>query len=175
MVGVPMPGEETLPPSPTRDLVAALHELYELAGKPACRTISRIIRERDDLPGTLSHEGVSAALRGVNGSIPRWANLESLVRVLAETAITKPSVDAEVVRIHSLWRVAARVPVGSKGGAEVSSSQINYGMPTSAINSQSARPALPLASWDHPRLGRFEFFDRELTPEVIREVGKLDE
>jgi len=78
VVGVRMPDEGPLPPGARRDLVLAVHELYGLAGKPSTRTISARIRDRNDLPGTLSHESVSAVLRGA-GSLPRWANLESLV------------------------------------------------------------------------------------------------
>ena len=189
MVGISMPSEEALPPGPRRDLVTALHELYELAGKPACRMISLRIRDRGDLPGTLSHEGVSAVLRGVNGAVPRWPNLESLVRVLAEAAIIELSVDTEVVRIHSLWRIAARSPCQIKYGDAVAPNPGSEDTcppvltkplgavegPFSTEVESPKKPAVPLASWDHPRFGRFEFFDRDLTPEVIREVGRLDE
>ncbi|MFI1241432.1 hypothetical protein [Nocardia salmonicida] len=101
MVGIAMPDDQRLPPGSRRELIAAVHSLYSAAGKPSLRHISEWIRQRDDLPGTLSHEGVSEAL---NGKVPRWANLESLVRVLVEHRRVGGSDEHEVVeRIHALW------------------------------------------------------------------------
>jgi hypothetical protein len=97
-----MPDEGQLPSGPKRDLVAAIHRLYQLAGKPPVRKISACIKDRDDLPGTLSHEGVSAVLRG-NGGVPRWPNLASLVKVLAEDAIVPLDIEQEILRVHALW------------------------------------------------------------------------
>jgi hypothetical protein len=97
-----MPDEDQLPSSPKRDLVAAVHRLYQLAGKPSVRKISGCIKDRDDLPGTLSHEGVSAVLRG-NGGVPRWPNLASLVKVLAEDAIVPLDIEHEILHVHALW------------------------------------------------------------------------
>ena len=104
-----MTDEGRLPPGPRRDFVSAVYRLYELAGKPAARTISLRIRERDDLPGTLSHEGVSAIIRG-SGGVPRWENLESLIRVLVQRSVTPLNVDDEINRIHVLWIAADTVP-----------------------------------------------------------------
>ncbi|MFJ3713069.1 hypothetical protein [Streptomyces sp. NPDC090053] len=73
-----------------------------MAGKPSTREIATAIRNRDDLPGTLSHEGVGATLRGAGG-LPRWPNLESLVRVLADRTITRGDSDAAISHIHTLW------------------------------------------------------------------------
>ncbi|WP_219471194.1 hypothetical protein [Nonomuraea rhizosphaerae] len=154
-----MPDEQQLPPGPRRDLVAALHDLYELAGKPAARAISAWIRERDDLPGTLSHEGVSAALRG--SGTTRWANLESLVCVLVEKQrVGEAKVGSVVARIHTLWRIAdggmAPEPVGEP-----------------ELTPQSQREAI--ASLNHPRLGIVEFRDRQTVVDIFREAGGLDE
>lgn len=117
MVGIPLPDDGVLPPGPRRELVVALHELYDLAGKPSTRKLSAHIRARDDLPGTLSHEGVSAVLRGSSG-LARWLNLESLVRVLCDSAVVPMNIESEVAYIHSLWRAAAatepsKVPNGT--------------------------------------------------------------
>lgn len=102
MVGVRMPSEEELPPGPKRDLVAALHVLYTAAGKPAMRTLSMWIGEQDDLPGTLSQQGVSDALRGKGTT--RWLNLESLVRVLAaRQRVSRLDSRDVLTEIHTLW------------------------------------------------------------------------
>lgn len=106
--GIRVPSEDELPSGPHRSLVLALHRLYSLAGKPSTRGISAAIRDRDDLPGTLSHEGVSAALRGT--TLPRWPNLESLIRVLASWTVNAIDGDEEVIRIHSLWVAAGDFP-----------------------------------------------------------------
>jgi hypothetical protein len=156
MVGIRMPGEQDLPPGSRRDLAVALYDLYELAGKPAVRTISARIRERDDLPGTLSHEGVSAVLRGAG--MPRWANLESLVRVLVEQQrVGLSEADPTVARIHALWRIA-------DGGI--------IPEPTEDSKLQPQPPEQePIARWEHPRLGIVEFRDRQTVVEIFREVG----
>lgn len=101
MPGIPMPDREQLPPGPRRELIAAVHSMYSAAGKPSVRRISEWIRNRDDLPGTLSHEGVAAVLKG---HVARWENLESLVRVLVDQRRVGQSDPDEVVeRIHALW------------------------------------------------------------------------
>src|SRR5262245_46099053 len=185
-----MPGEEQLPRGPRRDLVGALHELYELAGKPATRRISADIREHDDLPGTLSHEGVSTILRGVGG-VPRWQNLESLVRALLDRAVTRRSPEDEVLRIHELWRLADSgltssidllsdqphdvfgIPVGHESDlTDARTSPEDASQEDTAVAGDADRPGV---TWNHPRYGRFDFYDKKMVPEVIREVGKLDD
>ncbi|QFG22870.1 hypothetical protein [Actinomadura sp. WMMB 499] len=161
MAGIRMPDERQLPLGPHRDLVAAVHDLYELAGKPAARTISAWIRDQDDLPGTLSHEGVSAVLRGA--SMPRWANLESLVRVLVEQQRVGQS-DAEVTlaRIHAFWHMADGGMARKPHEGQDSESQ----PPDSQLPAHET-----IARWDHPRLGVVEFRDRQAFIEIFREVG----
>lgn len=102
MARVPMGGKDVLPPGPQRDLVTAVYDLYERAGKPSLRDIATWIRKDDRLTGTLSHEGVRAAITG-SGATPRWQNLEALVRVLAGRDVHQGSVDDAVVRLHTLW------------------------------------------------------------------------
>ncbi|WP_373320267.1 STAS domain-containing protein [Virgisporangium aurantiacum] len=105
MVGVGVPDERTVPSGPLRDLVLALHDLYRDAGMPGTRWISHQVNRRDDLPDTLSHEGVSALLRGTGR--PRWAKVESLVRVLVARSVRGRDTTTEVANIHALWlRVA---------------------------------------------------------------------
>ena len=100
-----MPDEDRLPSGPLRDLNRALHDLYREAGRPGVRAISAGIRSRDDLPDTVSHETVSAMLRG--DGLLRWAKLESIVRQLAAHAVSRPDPDAEVRKFHRLWLVAS--------------------------------------------------------------------
>lgn len=104
-VGIQMPDERQLPPGPLRQLVEALQALYRQAGKPGLRLISNEVNRREDLPDTLSHEGVAALLRGAGK--PRWAKVESLVRVLCGWSIGRPDVEAEVRRVHALWLAAS--------------------------------------------------------------------
>jgi hypothetical protein len=193
-----MPDEGRLPPGARRDLVLAVHELYGLAGKPSTRTISARIRDRNDLPGTLSHESVSAVLRGA-GSLPRWANLESLVRVLVEDAITRLDVDAVIVKVHTLWLAADAVmsgviidtlpapsfpPEGSidPDGLERTSLagvddhkgiqiQEEASYLDSLHGSLSSPLKEPLVRWDHPRLGAINIFDRQMALQVIKNMG----
>jgi hypothetical protein len=110
MVGIAMPPRDKLPPGPHRALVEALHQLYRQAGIPGIRKISqdsRHLGDALDLPDTLSHEGVSAILRGEG--LPRWSKVECLVRILAAGAVGRPDVDAAVQRFHELWSSAAGV------------------------------------------------------------------
>ncbi len=102
---VAMPKPDRLPAGPLRDLVSALHELYAAAGRPGARQLSTAIRDRDDLRDTVSHETISAMLRG--DALPRWIKVECLVRQLAHWAVTHPDPDEEVRRFHHLWLLAS--------------------------------------------------------------------
>lgn len=187
-----MPDEQQLPPGPRRDMAAALHDLYALAGKPAARTISTWIRDRDDLPGTLSHEGVSAVLRG--SGTPRWANLESLVRVLVEQQrVGMADIDIVVTRIHTFWRLADGGPssAGEPSSAapatrdteqhEETVSDTDTSQPGAAPYGQGDEPGPrtspqgSLIRWTHPRLGIVDFRDRQTAVEIFKEVGGFDD
>jgi hypothetical protein len=120
MVGVRLPTTDVLPPGPHRDLVEAIHELYREAGLPSTRDISKKSRGRDDLLDTISHETVSAILRG-KGGVPHWTKVECLVRVLAARAVGRPDEDATVQRFHKLWSAAAGVGPAKVTPAEVES------------------------------------------------------
>ncbi len=78
----------------------AIRDLHTLAGKPSLREISKIIRERDDLPDTVSHEMVGQLL---NGHIPKWSKVESIVRYLSERCLPPHNPDKEAVRFLALW------------------------------------------------------------------------
>lgn len=104
MAGVSMPGHGRLPDGPQRDLTAAVHALYIAAGLPGTRRISNAVRERDDLPTTVSHEAVRAILAGSRSS---WHKVESVVRQLAAWSVAEPDVATTVRKIHKLWLAAA--------------------------------------------------------------------
>ncbi|GLW25325.1 hypothetical protein Mame01_53670 [Microbispora amethystogenes] len=177
-----MPDERRLPPGPRRDLTAALHDLYALAGKPAVREISVRIRERDDLPGTLSHEGVSAALRGVN--LPRWANLESLVRVLVEQQrVGEADADMVVMRIHTLWCAAdgspvlngsPRVPSAVRHQKVASAEPAPQGVAGSGGPGEEMMLQMPAQApllRVRARQQTIDVFDREVAVEIVKRVG----
>lgn len=188
-----MPDEQQLPPGPRRDLAIALHQLYALAGKPAARALSTWIRDRDDLPGTLSHEGVSAVLRG--SGTPRWANLESLVRVLVEQQRVGAAadVDAVVTHIHSLWMIADGGPPSASESSLASPAIEGSGQHREATSgNHTSQPATAgpvlgdgqgsrmspqgaLIRWKHPRLGTLDFRDRQTTVEIFKEWGSNDQ
>ena len=94
--------ESALPPGPMRDLVDALRELYRAAGMLSTRVISEMIRGRDDLPDTVSHETVGLMLRGTR--LVGWTKFECVVRLLAERSVN-PVFDplSSVRRFHDLW------------------------------------------------------------------------
>jgi tetratricopeptide (TPR) repeat protein len=86
------------------DLVAALMVLYVAAGQPSFRRISNEIRDRSDMPDSVSHETVSALLSGT--SIPKWTKVESVVRALAGMAVHPRDPEVEVQRFLPLWTAA---------------------------------------------------------------------
>ncbi|WP_151477104.1 hypothetical protein [Streptomyces albicerus] len=169
-MGVQLPDETGLPPGPRRDMVVFVHELYQRAGKPSLRDLSEQIRARNDLPGTLSHDGVSSVLKGRN--MPRWPNLKSLVHVLAEQQqIGEPDVRAAIERVWALWCVA-------DGGAPWPSADPPApSVPTAVAEDHPEPPALPpgvLIRWA-PQQGTLDVFDRQMAVEVFRKVGGIDE
>ncbi|MFF8513380.1 hypothetical protein ACF064_35570 [Streptomyces sp. NPDC015492] len=114
---ITMPTEEQLPPGPLRELISGLHRLHVDAGAPSSRQVSAAIEKDDDARGKPSHETVSAILRRP-GQVPRWENVQSIVRTLASWSHRRPDVDAEVSRFHPLWQaadLAAGAPEGQAG------------------------------------------------------------
>lgn len=102
---ITMPTEEQLPPGPLRELISGLHRLYMDAGAPSSRQVSAAIGEDPGARGRPSHETVSAILRRP-GQVPRWENVQSIVRTLASWSHRRPDIDAEVSRFHQLWQAA---------------------------------------------------------------------
>ncbi|MBP2579555.1 hypothetical protein J3A78_000033 [Streptomyces sp. PvR006] len=102
---ITMPTEVQLPPGALRELISGLHRLYMEAGAPSSRQVSAAIGEDPGARGRPSHETVSAILRRP-GQVPRWENVQSIVRTLASWSHRRPDVDAEVSRFHPLWQAA---------------------------------------------------------------------
>jgi tetratricopeptide (TPR) repeat protein len=78
--------------------------LHRDAGKPGARRISTAIRDHEDMRDTVSHETISAMLRG--SGLPKWVKVECVVRQLAEWSVTGLDPDREVRRFHQLWLAA---------------------------------------------------------------------
>ncbi|WP_433622742.1 hypothetical protein [Nocardia sp. CA-120079] len=133
-MGIQVPAEEELPPSPHRDLVLAIHVLYSAAGKPAVRDISDYLDTRDDLDGNLGRQAISDVLRG--SSLPRWRNLEALVRgLVALQRVGKFDTEDVITKIHTLWSLA-------DGGA-VLDIGISHFAPHFRRTINSTSPAIP--------------------------------
>lgn len=100
-MAITIPSEETLPPSPLRELTQALYDLYERAGRPGGRKIALWTQEDNELPDVVSH---TLALDLIQGSVPRptWMKVHSLARVLADQAGVR-DVEACIERIRDLW------------------------------------------------------------------------
>jgi tetratricopeptide (TPR) repeat protein len=98
-VAIALPGRDRLPPGPARAFVEFLHRLYDSAGRPASRQVSRAIFKRADLE-SVSHETVSAALRG---KIPAWGKVQSIVIVLVDSSVDEWDLAAVLGRLNRLW------------------------------------------------------------------------
>jgi tetratricopeptide (TPR) repeat protein len=107
-LAIGLPGFDRLPPGPARSFVEELHRLYDLAGRPGARLISIEVRRNRDLPETVSHETVSAALRG--SSVPAWAKVHSVAVALAQMAARvsarRIDLDGQLGRLQELWLMA---------------------------------------------------------------------
>jgi tetratricopeptide (TPR) repeat protein len=103
-VAIGLPGPDRLLPGPLRDFVEALHALYDSAGRPGARVISRGIRHDQRLHETVSHETVSSTLRGV--SLPSWAKVQSIIVELARESIDDHDKAELMRRYQPLWLAA---------------------------------------------------------------------
>lgn len=111
-----MPSEEQLAPGPLRELISGLHRLYLDAGAPSSRQVSAAIDADSGACGSLSHETVSSILRRPV-QVPRWENVQSMVRTLAAWSHRRPDIDAEVSRFHQLWQAAELAPAAGEEGS----------------------------------------------------------
>jgi tetratricopeptide (TPR) repeat protein len=108
-------------PDPFGELVTALKELHTRAGLPSRRKISYDIRQRHDLRDTVSHETVSAMLRG--DSRPSWLKYETVVRYLSEFAVYQPHEQipdqaALIAHFQRLWLACEPNAEPEPGGDE---------------------------------------------------------
>ncbi|MDP9797359.1 tetratricopeptide (TPR) repeat protein [Catenuloplanes nepalensis] len=134
------------------EFLAELQLLYRAAGRPAYRKVSDAIRDRDDMPDTVSHETVSAIIRGA--VLPRWIKVECVVRQLATMAVVKPDTEAEVRRFHLLWSAEDDRQRGRSSGH---SAQPN------AMSAITRHPGRPFGEGLPPQnlfIGRQDLLDR---------------
>ncbi|MFC8374016.1 hypothetical protein ACFUIT_39765 [Streptomyces sp. NPDC057239] len=110
---ITMPTEEQLAPGPLRELISGLHRLYMDAGAPSSRQVSAAIEADSGARGAPSHETVSAILRRP-AQVPRWENVQAMVRTLASWSHRRPDIDAEVSRFHQLWQAAELAPAADE-------------------------------------------------------------
>jgi len=106
-VAIALPGPDRLPTGPRREFFEALHTLYDTAGQPGARIISQWIFHKRDLRETVSHETVSAVLRGT--TVPAWAKVNSIIVVLAEQSTREHDIRVLTDDLLQLW-LAARQP-----------------------------------------------------------------
>ncbi|WP_105974946.1 hypothetical protein [Streptomyces geranii] len=127
---ITMPSEEQLAPGPLRELISGLHRLYMDAGAPSSRQVSAEIEADSGARGAPSHETVSAILRRP-AQVPRWENVQAMVRTLASWSHRRPDVDAEVSRFHQLWQAAELAPAADEGeiGAPWHTDPADYSRP----------------------------------------------
>ncbi|RSS75538.1 hypothetical protein EF918_24075 [Streptomyces sp. WAC06614] len=95
-----LPSELEIPPGPHRNLLAALHDLYRLAGFPSTRKISEAIARSEFARDSMSHQTVANILTGRR--VPRWLKVEALVDALF-TLARRETILHEVDRFRSLW------------------------------------------------------------------------
>ncbi len=114
-MAIALPALDQLPAGPQRDFVVALHDLYDSAGRPSAREISKGIRNNASLKETVSHETVSATLRGIT-ALPSWGKVLSIILQLNAEAVNPRSREQLVTSFHQLW-LAARSP-GAEGPPE---------------------------------------------------------
>ncbi|WP_067504298.1 NB-ARC domain-containing protein [Actinoplanes sp. TFC3] len=96
----------------------ALHELYAAAGKPSVRMVSRAIHARNDMRDHVSHETMSAMLRGRN--LPRWSKAESVARQLADWSAGETDGERVLRDLYQLWLRAEDVRESSPEGDSLS-------------------------------------------------------
>lgn len=124
--------------------------------------------------------------------MPRWVNLESLVRVLVELQPTgKADPDAEVRRILILWRVAdgdqllhdkSPAPLAAEMTSApektVNDEETAHGEPdvdgTNVEPMARSSASKPLIRW-YPRQRTLDVFDRKMAAEIFKRVGGIDE
>ncbi|MET0414488.1 MAG: FxSxx-COOH system tetratricopeptide repeat protein [Actinoplanes sp.] len=118
-MAIPMPNEGELPPGALRDFVLALHQIYDEAGQPAARIISRAIDRLLPSPvlESVSHETVLSALRGKSAP-SSWKKVRSIVTVLVAMWEIPADPPQELPRMKALW-IAARAGAPAPSAEEL--------------------------------------------------------
>lgn len=99
-----MPGTDVLPDGPRRTLTAEIHRIYTSAGRPSTRQVALAIRDDHNYRDSVSHETVSAILRGVGH--PGWSKIECVTRQLCKWSIGERYVTEELRIVHAAWLLA---------------------------------------------------------------------
>ena len=118
-MAIPLPGPDRLPAGPPRDFVVALHDLYDQAGQPAARVISKDTFRLPSRLEQVSHQTISATLHGA--ALPAWGKVKSIVVALAERADLETDERELDARFKPLWiaaREAARIR-GEQGPPDI--------------------------------------------------------
>ncbi len=97
---IALPPKSEIPPGPHRNLLIALHDLYQLAGFPSTRDVSKVITRSEFARDSMSHQTVANILRGRR--VPRWLKVEALVDALL-TLARRETVLSEIDCFRSLW------------------------------------------------------------------------
>jgi hypothetical protein len=176
VAGVPLSATDVLPPGSHRERVEALHEFYGQAGLPGTRRISKDswrLGDALDLPDTISHEGVSAILRGEG--VPRWSKVECLVRILAAQAVGRPNVEATVQRFHMLWLSAVGVGSALAAPVEVQGLAAPQIQPTATTAENEEGPSQPTwGDWEVLRQ-RADAGDSSAVSQLDKLYAELDD
>ena len=114
-MAIPLPGLDRLPSGARREFVEALHRVYDTAGQPSARLVSRRIFRRGNEIESVSHETVSSTLRGT--ALPSWGKVHAVVTVLVTMTIPQPDLDQTLQELRTLWIAARRPPDEEPVGA----------------------------------------------------------
>ncbi|GIF19085.1 tetratricopeptide (TPR) repeat protein [Actinoplanes tereljensis] len=138
-MAIALPSAERLPTGPRRDLVAAMHDLYDRAGQPATRDVARRT-QRNTGYESVSHETVGAMLRG--SAIPAWSKVQAMAVALAAMGVANVDVRAVLARLNGLWLEARKVD-------EISTPST---VPHRSASPSNQRPAVPVRPSPPPAL-----------------------
>jgi tetratricopeptide (TPR) repeat protein len=139
-LAIAMPGLDRLPDGPVREFVSAVHELYDAAGQPASRVIARATSDLPPSFDVVSHETVSATLRG--STVPAWEKVRSILWVLRSRAAYASDIGVPEQKWSLLWK-AARHELQSVPVADPDRSAPSAPLPVRAHPPPSVVPAAP--------------------------------
>lgn len=107
--GIPRPNEAVVPPGPRRDLVLALHDLYEAAGWPSVARTARGLAEDEfeRYPAPMNHQLIAQFLHG--RTIASLAQVRALAMIYADKCDPPRDYRAADEQIRILWQAAKTV------------------------------------------------------------------